>query len=794
MEKIKDVDIVEQYIQDMVTYLIVANRRRSISDVRDSFKPVQRRIIYDMAEEVNARTNNVKSARIVGDVMGKYHPHGDSSIYDAMAPMTNWFSAKVPLIVGKGNWGTISDDPCAAMRYTEAHLSDFCLEYITGALKESKRVVNWIPNFDESTTEPEYLPTMVPLLLINGGLGIGVGMRMDIPKHNLAEVIDATINLIHNPNAPVILIPDPCTDCYIIDTDWMKISNSGSGSYRVRGIIEEGMIGKSQALFIKSIPDKTNTKAVTKQINTLIEEGKLPQVSEVNDASTSNKNKKKKDGEPINIIVKLRKGADPYYVKEVLYKSCNVEMPYSVNFEVINDIEPMRFSYKSYLLFFIDFASKIKFRLYSNRLQKVKTEWHELEPFIKVASSQKELNSVLNMVRGKKVTEEQAVEKLIKMFDITDLQAQRIIRSRLIDLTATNLEAKVQRGKELQKKIKEYEIAINNPAYILDEIVSDLLKCKEKYGVPRLARVIKDKSDSNIPQGNFKIIITESNKVRKIGENDAPNIVRGDKPKYIVPVENTEAIIVMDNKGKMHKLDVYRVQICGKQDGGIDIRMLLKSCTADIAAVFYVPTIKYLTKLKRKHYAVIVTEGNYIKKIDLEDMLTVLPSGLIYTKLNNGDTVKDIQLLPDGFDILVYSKHKALRFPVREIPLYKRSTLGVTAMNTKEPIGGLSIVFPDTEYVVVVTTNGKVNKFSIGGLALSSRFKAGSSVIKLGKGDSILNIFTANDTDSLILDSVNGQSIINIADIKMESSISAGSKLPLERGDYLIKAALATNN
>lgn len=793
MEKIKDSDIVDQYVQDMVTYLIVANRRRSISDVRDSFKPVQRRIIYDMAEEVGATTKNVKSARIVGDVMGKYHPHGDSSIYDAMAPLVNWFSAKVPLIVGKGNWGTISDDPCAAMRYTEAHLSDFCLEYVVGPLKESKRVVNWIKNFDETEMEPEYLPTMVPLLLVNGGLGIGVGMRMDIPKHNLAEVIDTTVTLIDNPNAPVVLIPDPCTDCFIIDTNWKQICNTGSGTYRVRGIIEEGMIGKSQALFIKSIPDKTNTKAITKSINTLIEEGKLPQVSEVNDASTSNKNKKKKDGDPINIIVKLRKGADPYYVKEVLYKSCNVEMSYTVNFEAINDIEPMRFSYKAYLLFFIELSSLIQFRLYSNRLQKVKTRWHELEPFIKVASSPKELHKVMSMLQGKRITEEAAVEKLIKLFDITDLQALRIIRSRLIDLTATNLDLKVQEGKELQKKIKEYENVINHPEIILSEIKENLIRCKEKYGKPRQAKIIKDKSDGNIPQGNFKIIITESNKVRKIGENDAPNIVKGDKPRYILPVENTESIIVMDNKGKMHKLDAYRVQICGRQDGGVDIRTLLKSCTANIAAVFYVPTIKYLANLRRKHYAVIVTENNCIKKLSLEDLLTVLPSGLIYTKLNNGDTVKDVQLVADDLDILVYSKHKALRFPIKEIPLYKRSTYGVGAMNTKEPIGGLSVVYPDAIYVIVVTANGKANKFNIAGLALSSRFKAGSQVIKLSKGDSIIGIFTGNDNDSLILDTVSGQMTISVADIKMESSISAGNKLPIDRGDFIIKANLVSN-
>ena len=277
-ENISEVSSNVQFKSDYLRYGIYILYRRVLSDYRDGLKPVQRRILWAMFKNSKAITTKVKSASVVGDVIRLYHPHSDSSIYGTMKPMANWFETYIPMIEPHGNFGTFQGDPMAASRYTECKLSKFAYENVIGDLVDSEEAVDWSPNYNEDAKEPDYLPVKVPLLLINGSFGIGLGMRADIPTHNLSEVIDATITLMHNPNAEITLVPDHCMKCEIIDTDFSKICRSGFGHYTIRGKVDIEDYKNKKALVIKSVPNLTFLDSITNKIEDLIKAKKIIQI------------------------------------------------------------------------------------------------------------------------------------------------------------------------------------------------------------------------------------------------------------------------------------------------------------------------------------------------------------------------------------------------------------------------------------------------------------------------------------------------------------------------------------
>lgn len=785
-ERIKESNISKAYIEGMARYSIVNNYARNFPDAKDGLKPVQRRLIYDMAMIMRAtsKATKLKSASIVGDVMGKFHPHGDGSIYAAMKPLANAFECKMPLIIPQGSFGNVNGGPASAARYTEAYLSPFAIDCVIAGLNVSKSIVDWRETFDNRTEEPVYLPATVPLLLINGATGIGVGLTVNIPQHNPNEVIDATIRLIDNPNAEVVLVPDHCLACDIIDTDWKSICNKGSGTYRARAIIDitENKKG-NPVLVIKSLPSYGTERIVT-QIEDLVANGKLPQVSDVNDETTFGK---------IDIRITLKKGSDASYVREAIFKYTSCESSYKVNFEVIDGIEKVRMSYKSYLENFIQFAMTNKFRQCCAEFSDLNTRLHKLDAFIKVLSSG-EINNIIKMIQKRKTTgDTELIEFLIAKVGLTDIQASYIINTSIKQLSMGHLQRYKEDAAKIHQRANVLEQMIKNDDLIKDAVKADLLYAKEKYGSPRICKVIKVSSNGNIPQGTFKLVITENNFVRKLSENDPVNIVRGDRPKFVFTVDNTEAVLLFDNKGRVFRLPAHKVPIVAKSDPGIDIRMILKGLTANIISVIYEPVLKKAASSKKntsKFYIATLSKYNTIKKLEVEDFLNVPPSGIIYSKVNENDEIVSVQIISDNLDVIVYSGHKALRMSAAEIPCYKRNTLGISAMNTKDEIEGMSIIYPEATSVIVVTQSGMINKFSIAGFARSSRNKAGSSVIKLKKGDSIRYISGADDSVSLKISTTSEHIVTPIKNIGIMSSVSAGIKMVSTKSDIILKAEL----
>jgi DNA gyrase subunit A len=704
----------------------------------------------------------------------------NSSIYGTMEPLANWFKCKMPLIAPKGNWGTIMGDGPAAMRYTEAGLSEFGMECVIGDLKEHENIVDWIPNYDRKTVEPEFLPVKVPLLLINGSFGIGVGMAVNIPPHNLIEVVNEVRAVIKDPDHEVVLVPDHCLPCNIIETDFREISRTGSGSYKVRGIVEVTEFKGDPALIVRSLPDRVTTDVIVKKLLEMIEKKQLPMIKDISDASANGN---------VEIIIQLRKGSDPGYVKEVLYAKTQVQDTVSVNFMVVHGVNPKRMSYTEYVKEFLKLRATTKFRLYCNKLQVSLTRYHQLIAYIKLLESG-EIDNVINMVRKQThIEDDYVVEYLIKKVDLTDLQAKFILGTDIRKLSKAYLNKYKEELAELVKNQKYYEEAVTDQSstIIMNEIDKELEAIANKYGSPRLCRVIKATDDNNIPRGTFKVVITEGNYVRKIPDTDKVGVVKKDNPKFILRVDNAESLLIFDNKGKVFKLPVYKIPVTDKAGSGTDIRVLQKNLTSDIISVIYEPVLKKIAEGNRKHYLTVVSKKNSIKKLDIEDFLNVNVSGLMYSKVLDDDEIADVALVPVDLDVIIYSGHKALRCPTKSLPLFKRNAAGSKAMNVKDDIEGLSVIYPDANNIIVITRNGKINRFRSEGLVSSERAKSGTSVIKLDSSDSIFSIYGVNDNDIIRVVTTDGVQEIHVSEVPLGSSVMKGTKMINLKSNLIVR-------
>lgn len=773
----------EMYIEDQAKYAILIDRRRALPMVKDGLKMVQRRIMYAAYKEGMTSPNKIqKSAALNGEIMKNFHPHGDT--YSSVVTLAAWYKNKIPLIYGHGNWGNLMGDGAAHMRYTECSLSDFGYHCIMEELDTAKNIVNWVETYRRNDMrEPEYLPSKVPILLVNGCAGIGVGMAVNIPPHNLSEVIDATLALLKNPNNNPILIPDTCQACEIIEADWAEINNTGSGKFIIRGVIDTEVDKKgNMSLVVKSLPDDVTTTSVYDRILDLAEKKQLPMVKDVFNILD--------DEEKPHIIVELKPGADPEFMKQVLYTKCGVQSSVSVNFEAVglDGIDIHRFSYKEYLLAFIDQRMAIKFRLYCNKLQKAMTSYHYIDAFTRVLESG-QIDNIISMIKKSKDTEEQMVEKIIKMCNVTDIQAGFILRANLSKLSLSNLNKYKKDCKELRENIDAWTAIVTDEsgAYLKSEIETELKEIKKKYGTPRLCRVISKEEGSNIPRGIFKIVITERNFIRKIPDVDNVGIVRKDNPKFILRVDNIDNLLLFDNKGKVFSLPVSKIPISDRTHAGTDVRMLIRNLTADIIAVYSEPIFKKISKSTNKHFLTVLTKSNTIKKLDIDDFLSVSPSGLIYSKIRPDDEVVDVSLVAHNLDVVICSNTKALRIKCSDIPLVKRNAIGSKAMDTSAPIEGMTVIYPDSNYIIGVTERGKFNKFDINMFQCHARARKGSNVLKLDPTDKIFGVYAANDSDHIRVITSEGVEEVDVSSIKTKSPVAAGMKMVKTKG-VIIKA------
>ena len=690
----------------------------------------------------------------------------NSSVYGMMKTLTNWFEIRIPLIVYDSNSGSLQGGPQAAMRYTESYLSKFAVDHVLSEIRENQHVVDWQKTFDNHTMEPQSLPVQIPLLLVNGCFSIAIGRRIEVPHHSLNDVVDACVTLLHNPKANIVLIPDPCQRCEIVDTDWKKISNTGFGYYTQRGIIT---IDKAHnSLHILSTPDLVWMDNVREKIEELIKTNEIIGIADTQDHSTE---------QGLDFEIMLKKGADPYYLRSVLYARTPLQDKKRVNLEVIDGVEIKRMSYKAYILYFISMRREQKLRIYTHRLQIVETRLHEIEIYIKILKSG-DVENIIKAIRNQKSSEEDIlIEWLMNKLSITDLQAKFILDTKISKLSEGNLKKYIKEQKELNKKSQELIRAITSPDVFDKEIEKELLEIKARYGKPRQSILISEGNASEIAEGEFKIIITEQNYVKKTAINEPFRAFRGDQAKCMVIGDNTKDILLFDKLGKVFRQPIHKISFHDKGTAGIDIRLLNKKIGGEIITAMYLPILEELNDKKNKYFLVVITTAGFIKKIDLADVINSTSSGIIYSKLNAGDEVKEVLIADNRSDIVVYNKSKALRFPMKSVPYLKRAALGNVSMKGKEPIDGMSVITSSTAELIVITNKGKFNKLSQSALKCTDRNREGVSVIRLSNGDYIKKIFPCIPGSKLRVIRADEVLEFNITDIKLSSTASAGQKL-----------------
>lgn len=792
MSNIIDVKAAEQYKKDYQEYALYVNRHRMIPEFRDGLKPVQRRIVYAAYNDSHA-SELLKSATIVGATMGHYHPHGDSSIQGALYTLINWFNTKMPLFDGRGTFGNTNGDAPAAMRYTESKISKFTFDCILDELIQCKEVVDWEPTFDNKMMEPMYLPCKVPLLLINGNSNIAVGDKIDIPSHNINEVIDATINAIKNPNYEVVLAPDHCQRCDIVDTDWVSICRKGYGLYKVRGIIEIGTYKGANkkyngltTLNIRSCPNMVYLKKIVQKIEDMVKNNKIIGILDIEEQSQIN---------DMNFVIVLKPGTDPNFIRSELYKNTAMETTGRVNMKVIDVLdknEPIkRLSYTGFIKAWIMFRKLTKLRFYENKLQRLNTRLHVIENYIWAIESGKSEEAIAIIKKQKTVNDNDLIEILIKKLNVTDLQAKFFINCEIKKLSKGYLDQFKNEKIFMIDKAQFCRDAILIDGRIDEIIIQELLEIKSKYGSPRLCKLIKESEANGIPSGTFKLVITENNFIKKIGLDDNITGIRPNDPvKFVITGDNDKSLLLFDNMGKVFNLPICKIPFSDKNSSGVDIRILNKYINSTLTCIIYEPII---SKFK-KGCIVTLTKSGYIKRMSTTDFLSVPLSGLVYSKVDQDDSIIDVLLFNGNADIVVYTKNKSLRMQISEIPLLKRNARGNISMggtNTTE-VEGLSVIQPDTTDIIIVTSKGYFNKISPE-CVKSGRTKAGSNVIKLGKGDSIVTVLGANAQNILkCITIANGEIFdIPVNTIPTGSSISTGSRLIPAKAGSVAKVQIA---
>ncbi len=669
---------------------------RALPDVRDGLKPVQRRTLYDMYE-LGIRYDRPyrKSARIVGDTMGKYHPHGDSSIYGALVVLAQDFKMGIPLVDGHGNFGSIEGDGAAAMRYTEARLARITQEMFLGDL--DKDVVNFVPNFDETEKEPEGLPVRVPNILVNGSEGIAVGMATNIPTHNLGEVIDAVIAMIRDSHISdeklfsMIPGPDFPTGGIIVNkSELPEIYRTGTGKIRIRGKVEleKGKGGKDR-LVITEIPYTMLGANIGKFLNDVAALAETKKTTDITDIS----NQSSKEG--IRIVIELKKGADAAYIENLLYKKTRLEDTFGVNMLAVANGRPETMSLRSVLEYHIDFQFELATRKYTSLLAKEKNKSEIQEGLIRAVDVIDLIIEILRGSKNQKMAKDCLIsgvtdginfktaksKKMAAALRFTPAQADAILDMRLHRLIGLELEALMEEHEKTLRNIDTYTDILNNYDSMANVIISDLKACKKQFAVPRRTRIIdadqtvfEEKKAEDIPavflmdRFGYARLVDEGTyeKNRDAAEAEC---------RYVIPCMTNSRFCIFTEEGRMHILKASDVPLGKFRDKGtpVDNMCNFDSRSEVIAQVFLYEQVTGSELL-------FVTKKGMVKRVPGSEF-DITRKTMAATKLSEGDTLAGIYIMDDSQWIVLQTRNGyLLRFPMEEIPVYKKGTLGVRGM------------------------------------------------------------------------------------------------------------------
>lgn len=777
---------------------------RALPDVRDGMKPVHRRILYTMGEQgLRPGGKFAKSARIAGEVMGKYHPHGDSSIYDSMVRLAQDWVMRYPLVQGQGNFGSMDGDPAAASRYTEARLGKAGNELLTDLDKDT---VDFRDNYDGSEQEPVVLPAKLPNLLLNGQVGIAVGMATSIPTHNLGELVDATVELIDNPEATVddllkhVKGPDFPTGAVVYGGAPMRQAyQTGRGSVTIRAVanIEETKKGRHQ-IVVTEMPYAVNKATLIEKIADLVKDKKLLTISDLRDESARGN---------VRVVIELKKDAYPKKVLNQLYKLTSLQTSFHYNMlALIDGIQPRILGIHDILNEFVKHRQQVVRRRTEYELRKAKERAHILEGY-KIALDH--IDEVIKTIRASK-TQEEAEAALIAKFKLSEIQAKAILAMQLRRLTGLEREAIENELKDLLALIGKLESILADEKEILKIIKTELLEMKEKYGDERRTKIInhelgKFSDEELIPEEDTVILLTTENYIKRTLVSDYRRQNRGGKGKrgmttkeedvidQIVPASTHDWLLFFTNKGRVFRLKAYEVPAASLAAKGVAaVNLLQLQPEEKITSI-----INYAKDASDDGYLFMATTKGIVKKTPVKDYANIRTNGLITINLDDGDELRWIKQTTGKNDVIIStSAGQAVRFNEGECRPMGRAARGVRGVRLRpnDSVVGMDIVSSDDQTLLVISEKGFGKKTKVANFPSHKRGGVGiKAAVVTAKTGPIISVQSIEPSmTEAILVSKNGQTIrLSLDSIKLLGRTTQGvTIMRLANGDAVSSIGL----
>ena len=796
---IQIVNLSKEVKNSFLEYAMSVIVARALPDVKDGLKPVHRRILYGMSEaKMNAGSPYKKSARIVGDVMGKYHPHGDLAIYEAMVRLAQNFSTRYPLVDGHGNFGSIDGDGAAAMRYTEARMSKIAMEMVRDLDEDT---VDFMPNYDGEEQEPVVLPSKFPNILVNGSTGIAVGMATNIPPHNLAEAIDAILAIAENPDIEVADLmqilkgPDFPTGAYILGKSGIKKAyETGNGTILLRSKthIEEMANGKNRIL-ITEIPYQVNKTVMIEKIADLAREKIIDGITDLRDESS---------GEDIRVVIELRKDVVPEVVLNQLFKLTQLQVSYGINMLALVDGEPKVLPVKEMLQYYLQHQKNVIYRRTQFELKKAEDELHVLQGIVIAIEN---IDEVIQIIRSSKNVEE-SQSALMDRFQLSERQAKAIVSMSLGRLSALEIEKSETKCKNLEEQVEDYKAILSSEDRIFEIVKNELIEIKNKYSDARRSEIIMGEfnidDEDLITKEDIIVTLTLNGYIKRVPMDTFKTQNRGGKGikgmatneedvvDKIVIANTHKDIIFFTNFGKVYRLRGHQIPEYGRTAKGIPVINLL-----NMDANEKVRSIISLNEYQENHTLVFVTKNGIVKRVALKEFESIRQKGKIAIHLKEDDELIDVKLTDGTAQILIASSNgKVVRFNEQDVRVMGRSASGVKGINVngKEVIGVATSL--EGEYLLVISKNG------YGKMSLITEYrltKRGSQVVltmKISEKNGLLsNIKAVNGTEDLLV--VTNQGIVirtSLEQVKKAGRNTLGVRIiKLNEGQEVSSIAIA---
>lgn len=802
---IQPVNIDEQMRAAYLDYAMSVIIARALPDARDGLKPVHRRILYAMHDMgIRSNTPFKKSARIVGEVLGKYHPHGDSAVYESMARMAQDFSMRYPLVDGQGNFGSIDGDAPAAMRYTEARLSRLAEEMLADI---DKNTVDFSDNFDGSLKEPLVLPARMPNLLLNGTSGIAVGMATNIPPHNLRELAAGIIHLIDNyDRVDDITIeelmqfvpgPDFPTGGVIVGNEGiLHAYGTGRGRIVLRGQAHiEEMSGNRHRIVITEIPYQLNKSSLIERIAELVREGRMEDISDLRDES---------DRRGMSIVIELRRGAQPKKILNQLFKFTALQSTFGVQLLALVGNEPRLLSLKRALQIYVAHRIEVITRYTQFDLEKARDRAHILAGLLIALAN---LDEVIKTIR-QSPDAEVAKARLIERFNLSERQAQAILDMQLRRLAALERQKIEDEQRQTLERIEHLEDLLAHPNKILDVIKTDLSEIAEKYGDERRTQIAYEASEEFreedlVHDEAVLVSLTQRGYIKRVAAKAFRQQIRGgrgvtghatkeeDEVLFLFPARSLDTILFFSNKGKIYSEKAYQIPDADRAGRGIPIvNVLALDAGETITTAVAVP------KFDAAHFCVMATRNGRIKRITLTELAAVRPSGLIAITLEEGDEMGWARLTNGSNEIILLTEGgQALRFSEQVVRPMGRTAAGVTAirLSAKDHLASMEVVEPEG-YLVVITSNGFGKRTPLAEYPVKGRATGGVAAINkdaLSKIGLISAARVVQEADDLTIISANGVVLrTKVKEISVSGRSARGVRLfKPDPGDSVVSMA-----